>query len=114
MTDHLQSQWPCLSQSNWQTKRFQRGDCKGSDKGLWETALRLARKEIDTNHKRKDNRDKRDTSSIRARVVYVEHCVRKGARNISISNGKYRDCVGTKCTPTALYVTGVVGIPMQW
>ena len=56
-------------------KRFQRGDWKG----LWETALRLARKEIDTNNKRKHNRAKRDTSSIRARVVYAEHCARKGA-----------------------------------
>ncbi len=56
-------------------KRFQRGDWKG----LWETALRFARKEIDTNNKRKQNRATRDTSSIRARVVYVEHCARKGA-----------------------------------
>ncbi len=56
-------------------KRFQRGDWKG----LWETALRFARKEIDTNNKRKQNRSTRDTSSIRARVVYVEHCVWKGA-----------------------------------
>jgi hypothetical protein len=28
---------------------------------------------------RKHNRAKRDTSSIRARVVYAKHCVRKGA-----------------------------------
>ena len=41
--------------------------------------MRLARKEIDTNNKRKHNRAKRDTSSIRARVVYAEHCARKGA-----------------------------------
>jgi len=46
-------------------KRFQRGDWKG----LWETALLLARKEIDTNNKRKHNHAKRDTSFIRARVV---------------------------------------------
>jgi hypothetical protein len=45
---------------------------------LWETALRSARKEIDTDNKSKHNRAKRDTSSIRARVVYVEHCTRKG------------------------------------
>ncbi len=56
-------------------KHFQRGDWKG----LWETALRLARKEIDTNNKRKYNRAKRDTSSIRTRVVCPEHCTRKGA-----------------------------------
>ena len=56
-------------------KRFLRGDWKG----LWETVLRLARKEIDTNNKRKQNRATRDTSSIRARVVYAEHCARKGA-----------------------------------
>jgi hypothetical protein len=56
-------------------KRFQRGDWKG----LWETALLLARKEIDTNNKSKHNRAKRDTSTIRARVVYAEHCARKGA-----------------------------------
>jgi len=46
---------------------------------LWETALRSARKEIDTNNKRKHNRAKRDTSSIQARVLYAEHCARKGA-----------------------------------
>ncbi len=46
---------------------------------MWETALRLARKEIDTNNKRKHNHAKRDTSSIRAQVVYAEHCARKGA-----------------------------------
>jgi hypothetical protein len=56
-------------------KRFQRGDWKG----LWETALRLTRRETDTNGKRKHNRAKRDTSSIQARVVYAEHCVRRGA-----------------------------------
>ncbi len=39
-------------------KRFQRGDWKG----LWETAMRLARKEIDTNNKRKQNRATRDTT----------------------------------------------------
>ena len=55
-------------------KRFQRGDWKG----LWETALRFARKEIDTNNKRKQNRATRDTSSIRVRVVYVEHGAWKG------------------------------------
>ena len=46
---------------------------------MWETALLFARKEIDTNNKRKHNRAKRDTSTIRARVVYAEHCVRKGS-----------------------------------
>ncbi len=56
-------------------KRFHRGDRKG----LWETALRLARKEIDTNNKGKQNRATRDTSSIRPRVEYAEHCARKGA-----------------------------------
>jgi hypothetical protein len=56
-------------------KRFQRGEWKG----LVETALRFARRETDTDAKRKHNRAKRDTSSIRARVVYVEHCARRGA-----------------------------------
>jgi hypothetical protein len=56
-------------------KRFQRGDWKG----LWETALRLARRETDTNGKRKHYRAKRDTSSIQARVGYAEHCARRGA-----------------------------------
>jgi hypothetical protein len=56
-------------------KLFQRGDWKG----LWETALCLARKEIDTNNTRKHNHAKRDTSSIRVRVVYAEHCARKGS-----------------------------------
>jgi len=51
-------------------KRFQRGDWKT----LWETALRLARKETDNIAKRRHNRAKRDTSSIQARVVYAEHC----------------------------------------
>jgi hypothetical protein len=51
-------------------KRFQRGDWKG----LWEAALREARRETDNNVKRKHNRAKRDTSSIQARVVYAEHC----------------------------------------
>ncbi len=46
---------------------------------MWETALLFARKEIDTNNKRKHNRAKRDTSTIRDRVVYAEHCERKGA-----------------------------------
>ncbi len=46
---------------------------------MWETALFFARKEIDTNNKRKHNRAKRDTSTIRVRVVYTEHCARKGA-----------------------------------
>jgi hypothetical protein len=57
------------------TKRFQRGDWKG----LWEQALREARRETDNNVKRKRNRAKRETSSIQARVVYAEHCARKGA-----------------------------------
>jgi hypothetical protein len=33
----------------------------------------------DNNPKRKHNHAKRDTSSIQDRVVYVEHCVRRGA-----------------------------------
>jgi hypothetical protein len=76
--------WPCTHRDRVRqiissTKRFQRGDWKG----LWETALSLPRKEIDTNNKRKHNHVKRDTSSIQARVVYVEHCVWKGAcRNL--------------------------------
>jgi hypothetical protein len=37
------------------------------------------RKEIDTNNNRKDSRAKRDTSTIRTREVYAEHCVWKGA-----------------------------------
>jgi len=41
--------------------------------------LRFARRETDTNAKRKHNRAKRDTSSIQARVVYAEHCARWGA-----------------------------------
>jgi hypothetical protein len=44
---------------------------------LWKTALRFARRETDTNGKH--NRAKCDTSSIQARVVYAEHCVRRGA-----------------------------------
>jgi hypothetical protein len=56
-------------------KRFQRGDWRG----LWEAALREARRETDNNVKRKHNCAKRDTSSIQARVVYAEHCARKGA-----------------------------------
>ncbi len=51
-------------------KRFQRGDWKT----LWETALCLPRKETDNNSKRSHNRDKIDTSTIHARVVYAEHC----------------------------------------
>ena len=53
-------------------KRFQRGDWKT----LWETALRLTRKETDNNTKNRYNRAKRDTSSIQTRVVYAEHCKR--------------------------------------
>ncbi len=56
-------------------KRFQRGDWKY----LWETALRLARRETDSNVNHKHNRVKRDTSSIKSRVVYTEHCARWGA-----------------------------------
>jgi hypothetical protein len=44
-----------------------------------ETARHFPRKEIDTNNKCNQNRATRDTSSIRGRVVYVEHCARKGA-----------------------------------
>jgi hypothetical protein len=75
-------------------KRFLRGDWKG----LWETALRLARKEIDTNNKRKHNRAKRDTSSIRARVVYAEHCARKGA--LSKANQAITSTSMTNADPT--------------
>jgi hypothetical protein len=50
-------------------KRFQRGDWKG----LWETPLRLARKEIDTNNKRKHNRAKRDY------VIYADSSSIRGA-----------------------------------
>jgi hypothetical protein len=56
-------------------KRFRRGDWKS----LWETTLLFTRKEIDNNNKCKHNRAKRDTSTIRDRVVYPEHCARKGA-----------------------------------
>jgi hypothetical protein len=58
-------------------RRFQCGGWKG----LWEMEgpLRLARRETDTNAKRKHNRAKRDTSSIHARLVYAEHCARRGA-----------------------------------
>jgi hypothetical protein len=63
-------------------KRFQRGD----GKGLWKTALRFARRETDTNGKH--NRAKCDTSSIQARVVYAEHCARRGA--LSKTNGLTR------------------------
>jgi len=38
-------------------KRFQRGEWKG----VWETALRFARRETDTNAKRKHSRAKSDT-----------------------------------------------------
>ena len=38
----------------------------------------LARKETDTNSKRKHNHVKRDTS-IQVQVVYTEHCARRGA-----------------------------------
>jgi len=41
--------------------------------------IRLARRDTDTNAKRKHNRAKRDTPSIQARVVYAEHCARRGA-----------------------------------
>jgi hypothetical protein len=57
------------------TKCFQRGDWKY----LWETALRLARRETDYNVEHKHKRAKRDTLSIKARVVYAEHCTWRGA-----------------------------------
>jgi hypothetical protein len=38
-----------------------------------------ARRETDSNAKRKHNRAKRDTSSIQARVVFSENCARRGA-----------------------------------
>ena len=44
-------------------KRFQRGDWKY----LWDTALRLARRETDNNVEHNHKRTKRDTSSIKAR-----------------------------------------------
>ena len=56
-------------------RRFQRGDWKV----LWETALRLSRKESDHKAKHRHNCARCDTSSIQARVVYAEHCARKGA-----------------------------------
>jgi hypothetical protein len=71
--------------------RFQRGDWKG----LWETTLFLARKDIDTNNKRKHNHGKRDTSSIRDRVVYTEHCARKG------SLSKTNQVITSKSMPNA-------------
>ncbi len=46
---------------------------------MWETALRLAQRETDTTAKRRHNRAKHDTTSIQARVVYAEHCARRGA-----------------------------------
>ncbi len=46
---------------------------------MWETALRLARRETDHNIQNKHKRAKRDTSAIRTRVVYAEHCARRGA-----------------------------------
>jgi hypothetical protein len=39
----------------------------------------LARRKTDNNAKRKRNRAKHDTASIQARVVYAEHCARRGA-----------------------------------
>ena len=54
------------------SKRFQRFEWKG----LWETALRFARRETDTDSERKQNHAKRDTS-IQARVVFVEHFARR-------------------------------------
>ena len=56
-------------------RRFQRGDWKV----LWETDLRLLRKESEHKAKRRHNCASRDTSSIQARVVYPEHCSRNGA-----------------------------------
>ncbi len=56
-------------------KRFQLGDWKD----LWETALRLAQRATDTTVKCNHNRVKRDTLSIQTRVVYAEHCARRGA-----------------------------------
>ena len=76
-------------------KRFQRGDWKG----LWETALLLAWKEIDINNKRKHNRAKRDTSTIRVRVVYAEHCVRKGA--LSKANQAVTQAITSTAMPNA-------------
>jgi hypothetical protein len=57
------------------TKIFQHRDWKY----LWVTALRLSQRETDNNVKYKHNHVKRDTSSIKTRVVYPEHCVRWGA-----------------------------------
>jgi hypothetical protein len=46
---------------------------------LWETTLRLARRETDNKVEHTHKRAKQDTSSIKARVVYAEHCARRGA-----------------------------------
>ncbi len=67
-------------------------------KGLWEAALREARRETDNNVKRKRNRAKRDTSSIQTRVVYTEHCARKGA--LSKANQDITSTSMTNVDPT--------------
>jgi hypothetical protein len=53
--------------------------CCGGFPQTFPAALRFARRETDTNAKRKHTRAKRDTSSIQARVVYAEHGARRGA-----------------------------------
>ncbi len=55
-------------------RRLQCGDWKV----LWETALRLLRKESEHKAKHRHNFSRSDTSSIQDRVVYAEHCTRKG------------------------------------
>jgi hypothetical protein len=77
-------------------KRFQRGDWKY----LWETALRLARRETDYNVEHKHKHAKRDTSSIKTRVVYVEHCARRGA--LSKANQVVTSTLHRMLTPTTL------------
>ncbi len=52
----------------------------GEGRGRFVGNRRFARRETDTNAKRKHNRAKRDTS-IQARVVYAKHCARRGARS---------------------------------
>ena len=62
-------------------KRFQRGEWKG----LWETAVRFARKETDTTVQRNPTRP-RSNQSIQARAVYAEHCARQ-ARTLRAAAG---------------------------
>jgi hypothetical protein len=72
---------------------------------LWEISLLLARKEIDNNNKRKHNRAKRDTSTIRARVVYTEHFARKGA--LSKANQAITSTTTPNADPTNIHLLRV-------